>query len=355
MKVTKFVTTIGLVGAIAGCASNITINMPQLASPSLESLAVVNVNDTRQSGVAASKREAAFGVPMGTIEFDPPETQIVKQKLETKLSELLKESGVRSKVLYDADLIEFGVNTDTTPLYWDVIGRIQLVLRNDQNQYDLFGTHTSRTYIWPGEDIIKEVIDESLNQITKQLKPVVFGSRSNAKAGNTQQGNSIRTPNYSIIVPPNTGWRQSSDGDRPEVLFFKKAAPPNTYIMRFSTNSLVGENPTTLTGKQVADEYRTGEKVNMIMSGVMTGQYELKDVVMGEAMVGEKLFYTMTYTTIADELEQRAYLYLHFPVEQGFSEFLVALYSESYPVNGDHRESFMSDFIESLKTLEMTE
>ena len=42
-----------------------------------------------------------------------------------------------------------------------------------QLKYNLFGTHTERTYAWPGEKIIMKVVDESLKQIEAGLKPVV--------------------------------------------------------------------------------------------------------------------------------------------------------------------------------------
>jgi hypothetical protein len=92
----------------------------------------------------------------------------------------------------------------------------------------------------------------------------------------------------------------------------------------------------------------------MIMMGVKTDLYELKDVVMGEETIGDNQFYTMTYTTIKDGIEQRATLYLYFPIERGFTRFFVALYSEAYPVNGDKRDSLMGDFIESLNSLKIT-
>ena len=87
----------------------------------------------------------------------------------------------------------------------------------------------------------------------------------------------------------------------------------------------------------------------------MTGQYELKDVVMGEDVIGEKRFYTMTYTTLKDKIEQRAALYLYFPMEQGVTNFLVALYSETSPIYGDKGKSSIDDFIECLNSLEMTQ
>jgi hypothetical protein len=132
----------------------------------------VKVNDLRTPGVAASKREAAFGVPMGNITFDPPEAQVVKNLLEVELTKILRQKGIQSQQDYVCDLVEFGVNTNTTPLYWDVIGRILLVLKQNGKEYNLFGKHMERTYAWPGESIIEKVVDESLKQIAAGLRPI---------------------------------------------------------------------------------------------------------------------------------------------------------------------------------------
>jgi len=160
-----------LCGLLVGCATDIAVRGQSYEHQKIsgEKLAIVTVNDRRAAGVAASKREAAFGVPMGNITFDPPETQQVKSVLETELSRLMMEKGLNSKKEYSCDIIEFGVNTNTTPLYWDVIGRIQLVLKYNSKEYNLFGTNTERTYLWPVEKIIKKVVDASFKQIISGL------------------------------------------------------------------------------------------------------------------------------------------------------------------------------------------
>jgi len=137
-------------------------------------LAQVEVKDMRAPGIAASKREAAFGVPMGNVTFDPPEAQIVKNVLEVELSRLMREKGIQTKRDFSCDIVEFGVNTNTTPLYWDVIGRIQLVLKQNGKEYNLFGTRTERTFVWPGETIMRKVVDGSFSEIIATLKKIAI-------------------------------------------------------------------------------------------------------------------------------------------------------------------------------------
>lgn len=63
----------------------------------------------------------------------------------------------------------FGVHTVTTPLHWDVVGAIRLTLKRDGREQTLAGTHTERTYLWPGEGVIRRVVQESLRQATQAL------------------------------------------------------------------------------------------------------------------------------------------------------------------------------------------
>ncbi len=158
------------------CFSNVTVNMPPTRTNDLlvKSLPVeVQVNDMRNPGIVASKREAPFGIPMGKITFAPSEKQLLKETLEVGLMKLLVRREAHTKEIYSCDLIEFGVNTKATPLYWDVVGRISLILRHGGKEYSLFGTRTERTYIWPGEGIIRNVVEESLKQVAASLKSAV--------------------------------------------------------------------------------------------------------------------------------------------------------------------------------------
>lgn len=152
---------------LVGCASStVTVRLPpQTFSPTQGAQRVtVEVNDLRTPGVAASTRQAAFGIPMGNVIFDPPEKQLVKEALGVALSRQPK-----SAVPYTCEILEFGVNTKTTPLYWDVIGVVRLKLKKDGREYDLSGTHTERTYFWPGEEILGRVIQESLHKAVDGL------------------------------------------------------------------------------------------------------------------------------------------------------------------------------------------
>lgn len=166
-----------LVVLCAGCvSSNVVVKMSPPGGPEdagKPSLAEVQIKDLRQPGVASSTREAAFGVPMGNVSFDPPEAQLVRQTLEFELTKRLREKGSVEKRLYTCDIAEFGVNTVTTPLYWDVVSRVRLVLKRNGKEYPLSATSTERTFVWPGEPIIRRVVEDSLKQVASGLTPAV--------------------------------------------------------------------------------------------------------------------------------------------------------------------------------------
>jgi hypothetical protein len=169
----------------------------------------------------------------------------------------------------------------------------------------------------------------------------------------TGTNNHIQTPNYSIVVPPDQGWHQIKEEGDSDLAYFKKSETHNDYIMRFSTNWIARGGMSSWTAKQVADDYRAAEYTNMLVKGVMAGKYLLSNVVKGEEKVGNKHFYTMTYTTTGDGVEQNASVYLYFPVKRGVTRFLVALYSESYPLKKAKRKSYKHDFLQTLNSLKM--
>lgn len=230
MKAIQQLLLISLLGMIVGCTGNVTVKgLPASEDISSKRLADVKVNDLRMrlDGAASSHREAAFGFPMGMIEFDPSEKQFIKEKLESQLTQLLVESGVRSRRFYVADMLEFHVNTDTTMFYWDVIGKIHLILKDGEKQYDLLGTHTARTYVWPGKKIITEVIDESMKQIANELPQIVSGVAAGQYTDN-KAFHRISLEGFSVIPPDNDKWIIAQK-DRYSISLYRKVESTQIY------------------------------------------------------------------------------------------------------------------------------
>ena len=169
----------------------------------------------------------------------------------------------------------------------------------------------------------------------------------------TDINNRVSTAAYSITIPAKRGWKMQNDTADPNVTYLVKTIGSNSYMMRFSINWVKQDYMKSWSAKQVADNYRKGEQINMIARGVMTGMYTLIDVKMGKKKVGNKLFYTMDYTTVANKVEQRASLYLYFPKKRNIGTFFVSLYSEASPRNNALSQSFKSEFLGTLNSLEM--
>lgn len=187
------------------------------------------------------------------------------------------------------------------------------------------------------------------------LVPIFFLLAGCATTGTeiTDINNQINTPKYSITVPPKRGWKMKNDTADPNVTDLEKTIGSSSYMMRFSINWVKQDYMKSWTAKQVADNYRNGERANMIVRGVMTGMYILKDVKMGKKKVGNKLFYTMNYTTLTNEAEQKASLYLYFPKKRNIGTFFVSLYSEASLSDKPLSRSYKSEFLKTLNSLEM--
>ena len=72
---------------LMGCAQNISVQLPshiptnnvsQLALIPPQNIFLKEIQDTRTPGRAEGTREAAFGVPMGNVDFNPPASEILR-------------------------------------------------------------------------------------------------------------------------------------------------------------------------------------------------------------------------------------------------------------------------------------
>jgi len=169
----------------------------------------------------------------------------------------------------------------------------------------------------------------------------------------TQENNKIAMPHYSIELPANKGWKIENINKNEESLYLTKRINSTIYTMLFNINRVVDESMKSWTAPQIADNYREGEEMNMMLKGVLTGQYELRDVIKDEEIIGERKFYTMKYTTVKDDIIQNAHLFLFFPNEKKVDEFIVSLYSEAKSVKESNRTSYKREFLETLKRLIM--
>lgn len=171
----------------------------------------------------------------------------------------------------------------------------------------------------------------------------------------TKKNNHIQMPHYSLVVPPDQEWHIVRQDDKTEATVITKKLGPFIFQMKTMINTILDEIPKTASAKTIANDFRNIEKQIMIEEGVNKGLYQLQGLTMSEETVGEKKFYTMSYVISANTGVQRASLYLYFPKEEESDYFFIAHYSETIPLNAFLVKSFKPEFLETLKSLHVSE
>ena len=158
---------------------------------------------------------------------------------------------------------------------------------------------------------------------------------------------------FSISIPENDVWKTLPANPNQNV--YVASIDKVNYQITLLENVFTGSSSVNNTAQSIADDYRENEKQGMIELGVKRGLYELFNVTMGESMVGDKLFYTMTYTTKASSgfksIFESAELYLYFPNKNYVQEFFVAHYAESASKQKKLTLKMEPDFLDLLESL----
>lgn len=165
------------IAILAGCVSSQThLSVPidptagRAAAARQDTLVTVAVHDLRWKLHPDGTREAAWGAPMGDVGFAPTAPVIVQERLEFDLDRIASSKGATQRRAFDCDLFRFDVRTNTSPLYWDVIVNISLVIKPmGRDSLRLSSTATHRTWVWPGETVIRETVYSALDSLTARL------------------------------------------------------------------------------------------------------------------------------------------------------------------------------------------
>jgi hypothetical protein len=165
-----------LVSSLVACAgspgSNVVIKMDpaqfQPPQSDVQKRARIEVVDVRPE---IRRERTAMGISMGTVSFEPPETELVKAMLEPRINALLAMTAATSAapVVY-CGIRAFDVETPGTALYWDVRSHVELVIRVGKNDRTVSGTGTERTYTYPSAELIKRATNEALRQAGSQAE-----------------------------------------------------------------------------------------------------------------------------------------------------------------------------------------
>jgi uncharacterized lipoprotein YajG len=121
-------------------------------------------------------REAAFGVSMGDVQVERPIIEIIYDAFS---SELINNGysivNTGEDFTITGKILNFGVGTDVTALYWDVYGevRIEIEVKNANGDTTKIGPYyaknVERTYTNPSVPIMERVLLASLNEVIGKI------------------------------------------------------------------------------------------------------------------------------------------------------------------------------------------
>ena len=113
---------------------------------------------------------------MGDVNLARRVPELLREALTDELlagGQRVVESGEDLSV--DAAVRRFWVHTDTTPLYWDVVGEIELELsvaapRAAPVRRTFSCRQSERTYAWPSAALTGRVLDRCLAELGEQVR-----------------------------------------------------------------------------------------------------------------------------------------------------------------------------------------
>ena len=163
------------------------------------------------------------------------------------------------------------------------------------------------------------------------------------------------TEYYSIHLKSTDRWEISKIVEKNDgIILNRHKQPPNCRIMvirKIVDHDLIAG----ASAQELADAIRNREKQGLIELGVKKGLYNLPEIAMGDEVIGDKIYYSMNYTTtpIQDWGYEDAGLYLYFPKETGNEYYILAHFSQTFIHNKPSGPSCRPDFISILESLKI--
>ena len=136
------------------------------------------LTDQRPDKGRIGERKASFNVSLGSIYFNRDVAAYMNEALQNELlaaGNLLTDSGY--DVILGGNLTKFWVHTKTTPLYWEVIGEIEINLqaspttgKNQPIEKTYAANCSEKTMIWPSEAIVQDVLAACVKKIMYNIR-----------------------------------------------------------------------------------------------------------------------------------------------------------------------------------------
>jgi hypothetical protein len=136
------------------------------------------IRDSRPDKRRIGERTAAFDVSMGNVYFARSVPEFIAETVADELraaGHTVDEPGGGREV--EIELVTFWAHTDTTPLYWDVVGEIELRVQvlpagvgHTMSPHEFSCRQSKRTYVWPSEKLMSGVLDDCLQELMAALR-----------------------------------------------------------------------------------------------------------------------------------------------------------------------------------------
>jgi hypothetical protein len=147
-------------------------------SPNARKIKIGALEDQRPDKRRIGERTAAFGVGMGEVHLNRP----VATALREVLADDLLYAGYRivetgEDIRAHGAVSKFWVRTDTTALYWDIVGEIELALVVEAVEPGIQPARKAyacraveRTYVWPSETLVGKTLDACVADMMGRLR-----------------------------------------------------------------------------------------------------------------------------------------------------------------------------------------
>jgi uncharacterized lipoprotein YajG len=175
-----------LLSACATGPNNVVVSLPDApqqvatssAAPKNVTIRIDSVKDARPDAVGGliGERNGLGGMSMGTVELQPPPTEVIRQLLKTELTRMgYSVVDSDAQLALGAQLLKFQIATPASALYWDINGTIEFALvatAQNLKKHDAryAAACTDRTYVWPSEEVIGKVIAECVGLIGAKIR-----------------------------------------------------------------------------------------------------------------------------------------------------------------------------------------
>ena len=173
---------------LAGCVGDTSVRVPEgrrvdgpsvLASVPALQVKLVSIPDSDMRGRSVGERQAAFGVSMGGVAIGQDVGAMMRERLAADFR--AAGHGVVDQgqdVTQDVTVTEavnvLDVHTDTTMMYWDVVGRLGMMLTvqgaGAPRELRYVAERKERTYVWPGKDTMERVLGACVEDVRRQVR-----------------------------------------------------------------------------------------------------------------------------------------------------------------------------------------